>query len=182
MDSIAEYYEALQREFDQGNDRACAIVVAAIIEEHLELVLKKRLVANLANHDPLFDGSYAPLSSFSAKIDMACRIGLVSDKFARDLHLIRRIRNVFAHSFTPLTFESPDISNRVRELDNSHGIFERSKEKRFPLKGRFDASMKGHFLLAAAWMTRNLIEQIYEKIKQMITAELEDGYTTLTIS
>jgi len=44
MDSIAEYYEALKREFNQGNDRACAIVVAAILEERLEFALKERLV------------------------------------------------------------------------------------------------------------------------------------------
>ena len=182
MDPISDYLSILKSEFDQGSDRSCAIVVAAILEERLKKLLSARFLPNASKHDPLFDGPNAPLGSFSAKIDMAFRIGLISHKFTRDLHLIRIIRNAFAHNFSPLSFDSADIQSRVMELDRSHQIFERSAKARrmthTRLPGRIDSGTKGHFLLAAAWMISHLTDLFEAHMKPIEPAGLEEGYTS----
>jgi hypothetical protein len=77
----------------------------------------------------LGDTPNAPLGAFSARIDLAYLMGLVSKRAHRELHLIRKIRNEFAHAYVRLTFEDPKIANWCRELDG-HNVFERPKEPR----------------------------------------------------
>jgi len=50
-----------------------------------------------------------PLASFSAKIDLAYLMRIITADIREKLHTIRRIRNEFAHNLAPLTFESPKI-------------------------------------------------------------------------
>jgi len=184
MKQFRDYLSLLKREFDQGSDRSCAVVVASMLDERLYSLLRLTLVPNASRHDSLFNGPSAPLNSFSSKIDMAFRIGLFSDKFARDLHIIRKIRNSFAHSFEPQSFDTPNISNRVGELDRSHQIFKRSLRRHGDhsmLVGRIDSGTKGHFLLAAAWMILHITNMLESPSQSFRPATLEEGYTTLEI-
>ena len=87
----------LQAELKGESPRGIVLVSAAMLEEALRELLVAFLVPNASASDTLFDGPMAPFGSFSAKIDAAYRLGLVSDKFCRDLHVIRRIRNDVAH-------------------------------------------------------------------------------------
>ena len=78
----------------------------------LDELLKQLIAAHLlpcAGQETLFSGAAAPLSFFSSRIDLAHRIGLISPRLARDLHLIRRIRNDFAHTFDELTAQFPNV-------------------------------------------------------------------------
>jgi len=43
-------------------------------------------------------------------------LGYVGPVARRELHLIRRIRNEFAHEYKPLQFTEPSIESRCREL------------------------------------------------------------------
>jgi DNA-binding MltR family transcriptional regulator len=63
----------------------------------------------------LFDAS-GSLGTFSAKIDLAYSLGIYGEKTYRELNMIRKIRNEFAHILGPLNFNSPDVENRCREL------------------------------------------------------------------
>ena len=56
--------------------------------------------------DRLF-GQYKPLSSFSAKIEIALAIGVIDKRIHANLNLIRLIRNDFAHEVSPLRFQAP---------------------------------------------------------------------------
>jgi hypothetical protein len=114
------------KEFDSESDRALVVLAAAMLEELLGELLRARLVPHAGNNDPLFDGVNAPFSSFSASIDGCFRTGLISSQLARDLHLLRKIRNDFAHGVTSANFSIPAVLSRVSELSRSHGLFERS--------------------------------------------------------
>lgn len=70
----------------------------------------------------MFDGPNAPLATFSARIDFSHRIGVISHHLARDLHLIRRIRNLFAHSVEGCTFKSGSSQDQVNELVRSMNL------------------------------------------------------------
>ncbi|WP_139272204.1 hypothetical protein [Phytopseudomonas punonensis] len=66
-------------------------------------------------------GKSSPLSSFSAKIDLACLLGMCSRDIAKDLHTIREIRNEFAHNImardkTKLSFNSGNIKDKCMYL------------------------------------------------------------------
>ncbi|TDP01552.1 hypothetical protein [Flavobacterium sp. 245] len=109
----------LLEQFKKESDRAAVILVASIIDETLQTLLKSYLVPVPSSEDSLFDNATSPLSTFSAKIDITYRIGLISGKFARDLHIVRKIRNSFAHDIYGCSFSNGSVKSRIKELENS---------------------------------------------------------------
>ena len=71
---------------------------------------KPCVVPNLSNRlrEKLFTG-YGPLSSFSAKIDIAYSLNLITENLKGDLHILREIRNEFAHSTVMLHFDTDEM-------------------------------------------------------------------------
>jgi hypothetical protein len=61
-------------------------------------------------------GPDRPLGTFSARVDLAYLLGLIPRQARRDLHLIRRIRNAFAHTAQRLSFAETPMAARCREL------------------------------------------------------------------
>jgi hypothetical protein len=141
--------DILLAEFKKESDRAAVILVASLLDVALESLIRNSLVPNPCREDELFDPPNAPLSSFSAKISFAHRLGLVSRKFSRDLHLIRKIRNEFAHNVRECTFASSPAQSRITELMQSSGIKGRNPKLR---AGIGVEGARGDFLLCAVWM------------------------------
>jgi hypothetical protein len=103
------------KEFGSESDRAAVILGAAKLDTSLYLLLTRALLPTAGNEDELFEGE-APLSSFSSKINLAYRLGLIDSQFAHALHLIRKIRNSFAHEVSGCSLSSGGQRDRVREL------------------------------------------------------------------
>src|SRR5437899_2802276 len=82
------------------NPRAAAIVLGAELDWALRDVLESYfLPANSVSQKyglSLF-GPDEAAGSFSARIELAYRAGLIPDWCQRELHLIRKVRNEFAH-------------------------------------------------------------------------------------
>lgn len=112
-------FRFLLDQFSQESDRAAVILVASILDESLATLLKSYLVPIPTAQDSLFDSATSPLSNFSSKIDMAFRIGLISSKLARDIHIVRKIRNSFAHDIYGCNFGNGSVISRIKELENS---------------------------------------------------------------
>jgi hypothetical protein len=99
---------------DEGQ-RALVIAGAARLDLSLENLLKGSMRHQSGGNDNLFDPD-RPLGTFSAKIALAHRLGLISDESELALQLVRKIRNEFAHStVSPSLLESAHAS-RLREL------------------------------------------------------------------
>ncbi|WP_234573424.1 hypothetical protein [Rhodohalobacter sp. 614A] len=111
-EKFQEYYPQLIHE----NDRGSVIITSVILEETLQKMLKKNLIPSPGKSDELFKSPYAPLNNFSAKIDMAYRVGLIRHHIRSTLHLIRKIRNDFAHSKLVDGFESNEVKSRINEI------------------------------------------------------------------
>ena len=109
---FSAFNNILRRESERGS----VIVSAALMDEALEQLLKAKLVPSAERNDELFTGSYAPLSTFSAKIDFAYRVGVIGLNLRSSLHLIRKLRNDFAHSSMRINFDSQQVHNRIQEL------------------------------------------------------------------
>ena len=101
------------------SDRGCVIFCAAILHDDLESLLREffrrdaRSTKNVI--DPLF-ANYSPLATFSARIDLAYALALIPHDMFEKLHLVRRLRNDFAHESDPLDFEDPRCRDRLRIL------------------------------------------------------------------
>ena len=107
-----EYMEQLGKESERGS----VIVSAALMDEALEELIKSKMVPSPEKDDELFVGAYAPLDSFSAKIDFAYRLGIIASSTRSSLHLLRKLRNDFAHSALQMSFETNSVKSRIREL------------------------------------------------------------------
>lgn len=93
------------------SDRGCALTGAAFLDEALADLLRAHFVKDSAS-DEMLDG---PLGSFSARIAMCRCLGLLSETTTRNLNLIRKIRNDFAHQ-VEVSFDSAPIAARCKEL------------------------------------------------------------------
>lgn len=92
----------LQEELEKSSsDRSCVIVAAAYIDELLGYLFRFFLTSPSSEKEDkeLFSG-YGPLSSFSSKIVLSYRLGLISDYEYKALQIIRKIRNSFAHDIS----------------------------------------------------------------------------------
>jgi DNA-binding MltR family transcriptional regulator len=101
----------LLKEVEGISDRAGAIVLSALVEDHLITLLKASLHQEEVIIKEMFNGT-GPLAAFSTKIKLAFLIGLISEKALKNLDYIRKIRNAFAHNYSVSSFDS----SPVREL------------------------------------------------------------------
>ena len=102
-------------EFREESDRGCALMAAAYLDEALKQMLASYMVNDKRLIKDLFNGQ-GPLATFSSRINLAFALGKISNEAKFDLHIIRRIRNDFAHISEPIDFENESISNRCKEL------------------------------------------------------------------
>lgn len=104
------------RSFDKESDRSAAIIAGVVLDEALRDALQETFVDEMSNNedDRLFEG-YGPLSTFSARIDIAFAIGLFGPRTKATFHLLRRVRNEFAHRLG-LDFEHPSIAMLCSKL------------------------------------------------------------------
>ncbi len=167
----AEHWDnVFNKEFNKESDRAAVILAASIFDNVLTELLKNHLVSNATTKDDLFDSANAPLSTFSAKITMAHRLGLHSSTFTRDLHLIRKIRNEFAHNIHGCTFEDSRVKSRTLELYKSTGNIIKDK-----YRSHYPEGPRGDFMFICMWMLWK-INCAIEDCKQLHEPKAEFGY------
>ena len=105
---------AVAATLQKESDRACAVLGAALVDQVLGDLIRSAMVEEAPSK--LFDG-YGPIASFSARIEISLGLGLISRDEHSDLHLIRKIRNVFAHEMDhELSFTTQAIAHRVAAL------------------------------------------------------------------
>ncbi len=145
----AEHWDdLLTKEFAKESDRAAVILTGSLFDNALAQLLKVSLVASPASNDDLLEGANAPLATFSSRINACYRIGLISKKLCRDLHLLRSIRNAFAHNVSGCTFEDTSVRNKILEIAKSSSFIERNPK----LREGFPEGPRGDFLISASWM------------------------------
>ena len=107
-----EELSAALNEVDNQSDRGAAIILGALVELALEATLEQGWpeISNTMRAR-VFEGT-GPLATFSAKIEVGHASGVFGPTTRANLHLIRKIRNEFAHRWEPLGFEA----DRVRRL------------------------------------------------------------------
>jgi DNA-binding MltR family transcriptional regulator len=160
-------------EFKKETDRAAVILTSSIFEQALQTLIKHFLVPNASSQDSLFDSPNAPLSSFASKIEISYRLGLISSRLARDLHLIRKIRVKFAHNVFGCNFADGSVKSLVEELRKSSSCVCGSAEEKE--RKLFGGGTRGYFCMVTSWILFAINRKI-EEIKNIQQADLEWGY------
>lgn len=146
-------------------ERSLVIGGAARIDVAVERLLKAVMSrAPRGKDDNLFHPD-RPLGTFSAKINLAYRLGLLDDNIEHALQMVRKIRNDFAHATHDIRLLQPSHPDRVREIvecvrhlpvyDQGHETFlrlvtENSRSTRVSAKrNELVASLAGAFFIIA---------------------------------
>jgi len=111
----AEEFKRFAEEFKSESDRAAVILGTSQLDLLLYQLLESYLLPCTSGKDELLEGD-SPLATFSSRINISYRLGLIDADFARALHLIRRIRNNFAHEISSASLDSGAHRDRIREL------------------------------------------------------------------
>lgn len=110
-----ELLSEINEEIKNSNDRGCSILAASIFDELLGNILKVFLIEDLKSDNDLFN-AFGPLSTFSSKIKISYRLGLISKKEFKQLEIFKKIRNKFAHQLTSKSFADSDLKDLISNL------------------------------------------------------------------
>jgi hypothetical protein len=120
--NLRRFYEELKSD----NDRACALVGTAGIDNALTKALTAKFIPlSKEEEERLFNSTNAPLSTLSGKILIAYALGVIDNQDAKDLTTIRHVRNAFAHSSLEVAFADGGI---VEKECNTLSAFKRINE------------------------------------------------------
>ena len=108
-------FKEIINEFKKESDRATVILSAAKIDAQLYLLISKALKPSASSNDELLDGD-SPIGTLSSRINLSYRLGLIDSQYAKSLHLIRKIRNAYAHEFKSMSLTNGGHADRIREL------------------------------------------------------------------
>lgn len=117
-EDIEDTYGSVAGMLLEESDRGCAIFGAQILSDRLQDLLTFVFEASgigKVGLDRLFSG-YGPLSTFSAKIELAYSLGILPKDIYEAINLTRKMRNLFAHESGPATFDSPECRVWFRQL------------------------------------------------------------------
>jgi hypothetical protein len=102
-------FELIQKE----NDRGAALLAAMMTEHCLDLLIEKRLLPPYGKEN-FISGFNSPIGTFSSKIELAYRTGIIPIGLAKLLNGLRKIRNSYAHEVAG-DFDNPKIASRTEE-------------------------------------------------------------------
>lgn len=100
------------------NDRAAVIVGAAYLDDLLRRLLQASLLPAFdKKRDELLDSDSA-LQGFSSKINLSYRLALIDRDLRSKLHVIRGIRNDFAHKMKGCDLSSTPHSDKILTISS----------------------------------------------------------------
>lgn len=106
----------LLKEFIEESDKGASILLAAELDELLLKILSKKLLPESSNKGPDLLSECGSLGNFASRIEISYRLGIIPKVTAHNLHMIRGIRNLFAHQPLGLNFDSQKLKIRLEIL------------------------------------------------------------------
>ncbi len=97
------------------DDQAMVLSLATFLEDTLGRLLLAYFRSCKATTE-LVEGFNAPLGTFGSRIKAVYAFGLVTDEQFRDMEILRKIRNHFAHNWEGVSFERNDIQALIGQL------------------------------------------------------------------
>jgi mannitol operon repressor len=111
--NLETYFKELLGE----SDRACALIAAAAISDKLCELLKLYFVKlNETDINHLFYDQGAPFGDFASQTDISFALGLISPQERHIVNIIRKIRNVFAHTLAQIDFSHELVTSTLSKI------------------------------------------------------------------
>lgn len=161
-DDLIKSFEDFVTEFKEESDRSAVVLITSRIDYLLYQLLTKYFLPNSTTKDELFDGD-SPLSTLSSKINISHRLGLIDSEFGRVLHLMRKIRNDFAHEVSSAKLDQAPHKDRIAALVSkisSYNLFDQVKSSFFNDISNIKAN---YFTTAAIIIVR--LDTLFLKVK-----------------
>lgn len=112
-----EKLRAQLKELSKDAQTGKVLILCAMLEDVLMAAIKAKMAPLSSDISARIFGGSGPLQTISAKIDIAYALGLYSGGTRRNLHLVRKIRNGFAHTSQRTNFESESIVALCKQID-----------------------------------------------------------------
>lgn len=153
--------------------RALVILASAHIDTQLRNVIEAFLLkrpSKMKDSDELFDGD-SPLSTFSSRIKIARRLGLVDDPLATILDKLREVRNQAAHWIYFGISDAP-LSDQLKHLQT---LIIQRRSYRLTVKKFFGSQQLSEFeSLQAVLLTISvLLGSIHASMAERCLAKLQ---------
>lgn len=117
IDLTTTNYLEMQELLDNESDRGAAVLAGSYVENFLGVYLKSKMIDKSLT-DKIFSSS-GPLSTFDQRINFSQAFGFLSKEQCADLHLIRKIRNHFAHHPKDASFKVSPVRGWIQNLHSS---------------------------------------------------------------
>jgi DNA-binding MltR family transcriptional regulator len=111
LEKLNRFMSAIRKQDDQ----AMVLSLATFLEDTLGRLLLAYFRSCKATKD-LVEGFNAPLGTFGSRIKAVYAFGLVTDDQFKDMEILRKVRNHFAHNWEGVTFERNDIQALIGQL------------------------------------------------------------------
>jgi DNA-binding MltR family transcriptional regulator len=123
-DEFADYGIVIGAMLNESH-RGSVLLGTSLLEKYLKELLHRFMVpAETRQDDDDIFGKNGFLGTFSSRIKLSYRLGLISEDEYRDLEVIRRIRNTFAHELLNASFDNQSISSKCDNLTTARRIGE----------------------------------------------------------
>lgn len=125
--TITDYHQMVEL-FHSETDRGAAVLAGSYMENFLGIYLRSRMHDSSLS-DKMFS-STGPLATFAQRIDFSQAFGFLPPGVCTELHLIRKIRNHFAHHPKTASFALSPVRDWAASLRSA-------KEMQMPNGGTF---------------------------------------------
>jgi len=92
-----------------------AVLGAVVVEHELEVLIRRRLPRKDDDTWKSLLDEKGPLYSLNTKIEMGYALRLFDEVTKNNLHIVRNIRNVFAHAKKQIDFDHPLIQKEINK-------------------------------------------------------------------
>lgn len=111
LDSLNRFMRLIGKQ----DERAMVLSLATFIEDTLGRLLLAYFRDCKATRE-LIEGFSAPLGTLGSRIKAVYAVGLVTEEQFKDMEILRKIRNQFAHNWEGVSLERNDIAAMVGQL------------------------------------------------------------------
>ena len=149
---------ALQDELEHESDRAAVVLATAELDEALRRLLLAFFLppsATSKKYGFTLFGNDEAAGTLSARIELTYRLGLMPPWWQREAHLLRKIRNEFAHQSIGYSFTSSPARELVGQLEIPKKLMNTASKGAFPRN--FWKKPKNHFTIAAMIVTTEVV-------------------------
>jgi hypothetical protein len=170
-------FSELSKSLEEESDRGCVLVVSSLVENVLEEQISARLIPKIGKDDELMSRSNnSPISTFSAKINLAYRLGIIPADERKICHQLRELRNACAHQIDQQDFKKIHFKDRIKNIiEESKFLWEVMRTKVAPaLLPNNEPKSVEEFVEAIGWRAS------FEVFFSMIIAHKETSIARVT--